>query len=229
MSRLLLVEDDVSLGQTLKERLQKEKFEVIWGRTEKECRKLFDENHFDLVILDVGLPDGSGFELAQWIRTRSPVPFIFVTAQSGAEDRLRGYELGAEEYIPKPFHLKEFLLRVGHVLQTHRTQTNLKIEDIELDLEAMMIVKSDGRKELLAQKDFLVLKQLIETSPKVLSRDEILNTVWGQEAFPTNRSVDNAILRLRQSLGSAAGAWIRSVRGVGYQWIEPQGESEETT
>lgn len=221
MSRILLVEDDKSLGTTLKERLEKEFVSVLWARTQKDAETLFIENQFDLVVLDVGLPDGDGFELARWIRTRSPVPFIFVTAQGSAEERLRGYELGAEEYIPKPFHLKEFLLRIGHVLKTHTPIQVLKVADVSIDLTAMCIETADGKKELLPQKDFLVLKKLITHSPKVLSRDEILDQVWGEESFPSTRSVDNAILRLRQNLGHQASSWIRSVRGVGYQWINP--------
>lgn len=224
MSSLLLVEDDISLGQTLKERLEREKLQVIWARSEQESRSLFQSQDFDLVILDVGLPDGSGFELAQWIRERSTVPFIFVTAQGSAEDRLKGYELGAEEYIPKPFHLKELLMRVAHVLENHRSSSLLKIEDVEIDFEAMTVQREGQKKVSLASKDFLILKFLINNAPKVLSRDEILNAVWGDESFPTNRTIDNAILRLRQLLGDRAGLWIRSVRSVGYQWMEPEKE-----
>jgi DNA-binding response OmpR family regulator len=118
------------------------------------------------------------------------------------------------------------MIRIHHVLKTHRLNSSLKVGDVEIDLEAMSLMRADGHKELLAQKDFLILKHLIELSPKVLSRDEILNLVWGKESFPSNRTVDNAILRLRQSLGTEAGQWIRSVRGVGYQWLEPRMQEE---
>lgn len=227
MSRVLLVEDDKSLGRTLQERLEKESLNVDWARSQSEAQTFFDTNRYDLIVLDVGLPDGSGFELAQWIRTNSTVPFIFVTAQGSAEERLKGYELGAEEYIPKPFHLKEFLLRVGHVLKNHAVNHELLVADIVIEMEAMCIRRSDGRKETLAPKDFSVLKQLIDSSPRVLSRDEILSEVWGEEKFPSNRTVDNSILRLRQTLGAQAGPWIRSVRGIGYQWMQPENLEKE--
>lgn len=216
-AHLLLVEDDLSLGETLKERLQKEGYEVTWEDTLAGAA-----NHaldgFSLVVLDVGLPDGSGFEFAQEVRKKSHVPFIFVTAQTGAEARLRGYEIGAEEYIPKPFHLKEFLMRVKHVLENHAVSASIQVGDVEIDFSSMAVIKGTGQKEFLPKRDFEILKLLIDRAPKVLSRDEILNAVWGEDRYPTNRTVDNIILRLRQALGPVGGQCIRSVRGIGYQW-----------
>ncbi|HEX4924864.1 MAG TPA: response regulator, partial [Bdellovibrionales bacterium] len=116
MKHLLLVEDDPSLGATLQERLEKEGYSVAWAQSRAEAESAFARKPPDLVILDVGLPDGSGFDLAKLIKKKSVVPFIFVTAMTTAEYRLEGFEIGAEEYIPKPFHLKELLLRVKHVL-----------------------------------------------------------------------------------------------------------------
>src|SRR5689334_221910 len=115
MKHLLLVEDDSSLGATLQERLEKEGYSVDWATTQNEAISFLKSRAPDLVILDVGLPDGSGFDLAKKIKSESLVPFIFVTAMTNAEYRLEGYEIGAEEYIPKPFHLKELLIRVKHV------------------------------------------------------------------------------------------------------------------
>ncbi len=217
MKTLLLIEDDKSLGETLSERLTKDGLEVIWARDLTEARMHFVKKKFDLVILDVGLPDGSGFDFAKEIRNKSGVPFIFVTAQSSAEDRLLGYELGAEEYVPKPFHLKELLLRVHHVLENHARDQVYKVAGAEIDFSAM-VVRLSGREEAMSLKETQVLKLLIQKSPKVLSRDEILNFVWGEGEFPTNRTVDNVILRLRQLLGESLGLAIRSVRGVGYKW-----------
>src|SRR5689334_20091462 len=107
MTRILLVEDDKSLGATLRERLSKEGYEVIWTETKKDSLAAHRQNPFDLYIFDVGLPDGTGFELAREVKDGGNRPFLFLTAQSDAESRLEGYELGAEEYIPKPFHLRE--------------------------------------------------------------------------------------------------------------------------
>src|SRR5215472_15772146 len=112
MKRLLLVEDDRSLGATLHERLLREKYEVAWVETKQSALGKLNEGLWDLVILDIGLPDGSGFELARHIKSNATMPIMFMTALSTAEHRLEGFEIGAEEFIPKPFHLRELLLRV---------------------------------------------------------------------------------------------------------------------
>lgn len=217
-TQLLLVEDDSGLGETLRERLLKEGYEVERADTLGAARSLIDQRHFDLFVLDVGLPDGSGFELAKWIRTVSGSPFLFLTAQSGAEMRLEGYEIGAEEFIPKPFHLKELLMRVRHVLENHAPPSTLEVGELTLNFASHRVEFSDGRTELLTQKETELLRLLTQQAPRVVSRDEILNRVWGEDKFPSNRTVDNTIVRLRQVLGPELNQMIRSVRGVGYQW-----------
>ncbi len=218
MSRLLLVEDEENLGRTLQERLQKEGHDVrLSGTLEDARREIFLEKP-DLVILDVGLPDGSGFDLAKEIKGKINCPFLFVTAQSSAESRLQGYEIGAEEFIPKPFHLKELLIRVRHVLANHSRAEQIQEDNIKIDFESQYISYPDGRREHVPIKDLQVLQLLIRKSPQVVSRDQILNEVWGQDQFPTNRTVDNTVLRLRQVLGEKLGLKIKTQRGVGYYW-----------
>ncbi|MGZ3721779.1 MAG: response regulator transcription factor, partial [Bdellovibrionales bacterium] len=148
-------------------------------------------------------------------------PFLFLTAQSDAESRLEGYELGAEEYIPKPFHLRELLVRVKHVLENHAPAQVLHLGDITVDFESYTFHRA-GKADTVASKDLQLLKLLVDTSPKVLSRDEALNILWGEDKFPTPRTVDNSILRLRAALGTEASQAIESVRGVGYRWNSPQ-------
>lgn len=213
MTKILLVEDDVSLGATLRERLVKEGYTVAWGRSQSEAMKESEQQEFDLYIFDVGLPDGSGFELAKRI---PPKPLIFLTAQSDAESRLTGYDLGAEEYIPKPFHLRELLLRIRHVLDNHMPSHLLEIGAIKVNFDSFTFEK-DGRLEPVASKDLALLKLLVQQSPKVVSRDDALDLLWGEDKFPSNRTVDNAILRLRTALAEAS-LCIESVRGVGYRW-----------
>ncbi len=218
MKRILLVEDDQSLGLTLEERLLKEGFEVILAQNISQAESAL-KTRFDLVILDIGLPDGSGLEFAKKVKLAQSSPFLFVTAQSDAESRLKGYELGAEEFIPKPFHLKEFMIRVRHVIENHsRTQVYSLDSNAEIDFDSFLI-SLNGKKENLNQKEIQVLKALIEASPKVVSRDHLLNSIWGEEAFPTQRTVDNVILRLRSALGDRFGKRIQTVRGVGYKWL----------
>jgi DNA-binding response OmpR family regulator len=220
MSRILLVEDDRSLGATLKDCLTKEGYDVTWSSTKSEALEKGRQQPFDLYILDVGLPDGTGFELAAELG-RGPV--VFLTARADSESRLKGYDLGAEEYIPKPFHLRELLIRVQHVLKTHPATPVLELDDVRVDFAGYTFERA-GRRENLPAKDLQLLKLLVERSPKVLSRDEALNLLWGEDKFPSTRTVDNSVLRLRSALGKAS-AKIESVRGVGYRWNPDGGDS----
>ncbi|QDK39154.1 response regulator transcription factor [Bdellovibrio sp. NC01] len=216
--KILLVEDDLSLGETLTERLRKD-YDVEWGKTLADAWNLFSKGKdFDLVLLDVGLPDGSGFELAAKIKEVSPVLFLFLTAQADAESRLQGFELGAEEYIPKPFHLKELLIRVKHVLDAHAPVREIALDNCVINFTNMSVKKKSGQIEYPPVTDMKILQLLIDKSPRVLSRDEIMNEIWGVDKNPSVRTIDNTIVRLRQLLGDDGEKYIRSVRGVGYQW-----------
>lgn len=220
MSRLLLVEDDTSLGATLQERLAKEGYFVQWAQSSSEASSAYQNGLFDLVILDIGLPDGSGFDLATWINRQNEnnnTPFIFLTAMSTAEYRLKGYELGAEEFIPKPFHLKEILLRVRHVLENHAVKRVAQLGEIRIDFGSHCVSHPDGREIRMSARDAQILRLLTDRAPEVVSREEILNKFWGQDKFPSERTVDNCIVRLRQAIADESGEVIRSVRGVGYQ------------
>lgn len=216
MPRVLLIEDDASLGQTLAERLGKDGLAVTWARSVREARGAFAAGPWDLAIVDVKLPDGSGFGLARELRGRSTAPIMFMTALNSAENRLEGFEIGADEYLPKPFHLKEFMLRVRHVLGRHRASHVVQAGASEIDFGAMTVTRGTSRVQLQA-RDCQVLKMLIDAAPRVVARAEILDRVWGEHRFPTPRGVDNAIVRLRQALDDDD-RMIRSVRGVGYQW-----------
>jgi DNA-binding response OmpR family regulator len=218
MKRLLLVEDDRSLGATLHERLLREKYDVAWVETKQSALTKLNEGLWDLVILDIGLPDGSGFELARHIKSNATLPVMFMTALSTAEHRLEGFEIGAEEFIPKPFHLRELLLRVQHVLENHPVLHKVTCHGRTVDLDNRAIVQPDGAREHPAARDFELLQLLITSSPRVISRNQILDVLWGEDKFLNQRTIDNMIVRLRQTLGDTESTCIRSVRGVGYQW-----------
>ncbi len=218
MKRLLLVEDDRSLGATLHERLLREPYDVVWVETKQRALKKLHEGIWDLVILDIGLPDGSGFELARDIKETTPVPIMFMTALSTAEHRLEGFEIGAEEFVPKPFHLRELLLRVKHVLDRYPVRHQISCNGRVIELESRVIVQPDGRREHPAARDFDLLQLLITSSPAVTSRNQILDVLWGEDKFLNQRTIDNMVVRLRQSLGDTNSTFIRSVRGIGYQW-----------
>lgn len=221
MKSIFLLEDNIELGSSLVEKFQETNFVCHWFKTLKDAKTHLDVLlSSDLFILDVGLPDGSGFEFAQWLRTNKyNQPLMFLTAMSSAEDRLRGYELGAEEYIPKPFLFKELEIRVRHVLDTHLSTDEYDLGELKIDFKSMSLIWSSGEVLFLQNKDMQILELIIKMSPKVLSRDELLDRVWGEDQFPTERTIDNCIVRLRQNLKDY-GKYLRSVRGVGYQWIE---------
>lgn len=222
MKKILLVEDDASLGITLYERLSKE-YLVQWCKTFTEAWTYFSVHHseIDLAILDVGLPDGNGFDLAKKIKTQHQTPILFLTAQSDAENRLQGYEIGAEEFIPKPFHLKELLLRLSHVLEAHSVVKEYVLDNVTINFHDMSIKSKTGKVEYPAISDMKTLKLLIERSPNILSRDEIINEIWGEDKMISHRTIDNMIVRLRHLI---EGDYIRSVRGTGYQYINSKKE-----
>lgn len=219
MKSILLVEDDSTLGKSLTERLSQD-YAVTWAKSVQEATRLLEQK-LDLAILDLGLPDGDGFHVAQLLRSRHPgILFLFLTAQADAESRLRGFELGAEEFIPKPFFLKELLLRVKHVLDIHVAKVEIEVNSRVVDFADMSIRHKSGKIEFPAVTDMKVLEVLVQRSPHTVSRDEILDAVWGEDKTLNHRTVDNVVVRLRQMLGDSEGARIRSVRGVGYQWVQ---------
>jgi DNA-binding response OmpR family regulator len=219
MSRILLVEDDASLGQTLAGRLRKDGHDVTWARTARAASGAIEDGPWALAVLDVMLPDGSGLDVARAIRRRSQMPMMIMTALNSANTRLEGFEIGADEYLPKPFHLREFLLRVRHVLSTQRLAEVVKVHGRTIDLTALTIAGPAGDRVFLQARDGEVLRLLLAASPMPVDRTDILDQVWGRSEFPTTRAVDNSIVRLRQALQDERGDIIRSVRGVGYQWM----------
>ncbi len=218
MKSILLVEDDRSLGATLRDRLAREGYDVSWVETKQNALKKFGDSFWDLVILDVSLPDGSGFEIARSIKSVSSVPIMFMTALGTAENRLEGFEIGAEEFIPKPFHLRELLLRVEHVFERHPVRRHVACNGRTIELDSRTIAHPNGEREHLPARDFELLELLITSAPRAVSRNEIIDKLWGEDKLGNQRTVDNMIVHLRQSLGDTKSEFIRSVRGVGYQW-----------
>lgn len=224
--RILLLEDDKTLGEGLMERLSKS-YSVCWAQSLKAARELSSKDQFDLAILDVNLPDGNGFTIAEELKAKSSCQFLFLTAQADAESRLKGFELGAQEFIPKPFFLKELLLRVEHVLEIHTPKFEVKLKDCSIHFDDMSIHHTNGQIEYPPLTDMKVLKFLVEKAPQAVSRDEIFDAIWGKDKTPNLRTVDNMIVRLRQILGEDGEDRIHSVRGVGYQWIQNKEGSHE--
>lgn len=233
-SRLLVVEDEKNVGLTLVERLRKEGFDVTWATTAEEALIEVSKRKFDLALLDVGLPDGSGFRVAQVLKEKSrSTAIIFLTAFGGPEDRIRGLELGAEDYVVKPFHLKELLLRIQNGLKRATYLAGgSDLEGVQVGKAKLFFSKFeatvDGQAQSMTHKECALLKLLVSRQGKVVSRDEILNEVWSEEEFPSTRTVDNFIMRLRRLIQEdPENPVIKSIRGVGYRLSGQSGDGHE--
>lgn len=220
MSSLFLLEDNESLGKSLEQRLGQEGYQVTWAASIEQAKDKIKGASFDIAIIDVSLPDGSGMDFVRSTVRPLGIPTVFLSAFSSAEYRLEGLDAGAVDFIPKPFHLRELLVRVKRVLETKRAEKLMKIGSIVINLESMSITDEKGSISYLPPRDFELFQILIQSSPKALSREDIIKKVWGDESSGNARTVDNAIVRLRQSLGEEASRCIRSVRGIGYQWVQ---------
>jgi DNA-binding response OmpR family regulator len=223
---LLLVEDDANVARTLAERFGGEGFAVTHVGSVSAARMALQQQRFQAAVLDVGLPDGNGFEVAKHLREVSPqTAMLFLTARGAPEDRIHGLELGADDYMTKPFAFRELLLRVHNMLKRARDLQSpavpagpVRIGIATVDF-ARFTAQTGATLHRLTHKECAVLQLLLERSGKAVSRDEILNRAWAQDEFPTERTVDNFILRLRKLVerDPANPQTIRSIRGVGYQ------------
>ncbi len=212
MTSLLLVEDDLQLGKTLSSQLTDQGYKVHWCQTVESYKEL-DEQGFDLAIVDLNLPDGSGFDVIAKLN----IPVIIMTAQNSPENRLQGLELGVYDFIPKPFLFKELHLKLSRLLSERQQTIDLEGR-LQIDLKSRTIEDQKGNTTFLNEREYQILKLLIEKTPQVVSRDEILNFLKEDESA-SHRSIDNVIVRLRQVLEDENHKYIHSVRGVGYQWL----------
>jgi two-component system alkaline phosphatase synthesis response regulator PhoP len=221
---LLLVEDEPNLGQTLRDYLRAKKYDVELATTFEEARTKFAQTNPAIAILDIGLPDGSGMDLAREFRKkRKDCVLLFCTALNDPALRVEGLELGAEDYITKPFELKELTLRLDRILKTR--QHNLARPD-EFHFGKLIfwpkrfeIQDAQGAIASLGQKECAILELLLEKKNEVVGRDEMIENIWGENSFPTNRTIDNYIVKLRKWADSDPSAEfkITSVRGIGYK------------
>jgi two-component system, OmpR family, alkaline phosphatase synthesis response regulator PhoP len=231
-ARLLLLEDERNVAETLIERLRAEGFAVMRAESVASARRAIAEGTFQVAVLDVGLPDGSGFDVARALREHAPATAIlFLTAHANPEDRIRGLELGADDYVGKPFHFRELLLRIQNCLKRAQDlalvpgemRGQVRIGRALVDFERF-VATVDGRTQSLTHKECAVLRLLAARAGKAVSRDEILDRAWSADEFPTSRTVDNFIVRLRKlvEIDAADPRVIRSIRGVGYLLTEIQ-------
>ena len=223
----MLIEDDADLYALLKYNLEKEGFSIAGSQTGRGAIDLCRRVRPDLVLLDIMLPDSDGLDICKGIRNNPELgqtPIIFLTARASETDRIVGLELGANDYIVKPFFIREVIARIKLQFRTQTAPSRvLKAGNVELDRSSCQ-VKLEGEPLSLTATEFRLLEFLMTRPGVVFSREQLLNAVWGQDRAITDRTVDVYILRLRQKIerDPAAPRLIHSVRGFGYSF-EPRG------
>jgi DNA-binding response OmpR family regulator len=217
-TRILVVEDDHALARVLRDNLTFAGFDTEWAADGDTAVRLARANPPDLILLDVMLPDHSGFELCGLMRQGGKTPIIMLTARGQKADKVRGLELGADDYVTKPFHTEELLARIHAVLRRARPSvTRLVLGDVTIDFTRLE-ASARGREFRLTHREFEVLRYLAERPGQIVSRDRLLREVWGYLDMPATRSVDHAIARLRRKLGDDPHnpRFIHTVHGDGY-------------
>jgi DNA-binding response OmpR family regulator len=214
---VLLVEDEQSIGQLVRGYLEQAGHRVVWVRSGEEALAELDRHGFGIVVLDIGLPGMDGFDVCRRLRARSTVPIVMLTARDEEADRVAGLELGADDYVPKPFSPRELAARIKAVLRRtsgFETPARLALGDLAIDRDAHE-ARLAGRPVELTGKEFDLLAFLVEHAGIVFSREQLLDRVWGMSFAGGTRTVDVHVAQLRRKLGRAE--LIRTVRGAGYK------------
>jgi len=228
-SSILIVEDDPSIRLGLKRSLEFEGFQVELARDGEEAiQRAFDKKP-DLIVLDIMLPRVNGFEVCRTVRKYdATIPILILSAKGDEGDKVLGLELGADDYIVKPFSIRELTARIKASLRRRRAMEGevdtFEEDDLRIDF-AGQILAVNGEERELSTREFKLLRHLIQNRGRVLSRDQILNKVWGYDYDGTPRTIDNFINKLRQKLGDdpTNPRWIQTVRGSGYKFRSPGG------
>ena len=227
---ILVVEDEENLQDALKLNLELEGYEISTASDGAEALKKVDEEYFDLIILDIMLPEIDGFSVCETIRLKNiQVPILMLSARSSSADRVLGLKKGADDYLTKPFNLEELLLRIQKLIQKNKKlQDKSTVEDVytfgsnTIDFNAQEAFNAKGEQIALSRKEAMLLKLLIANKNEVVSREKILQSVWGYQVFPTTRTIDNFILSFRKYFESDSREprFFHSVRGVGYKFTD---------
>lgn len=219
-SHILVVEDEAAQREVIAYNLRKQGYQVRTASDGDEAELELAEAVPDLILLDWMMPGASGLELARRIRKRDEtreVPVIMLTARAEEEDVIRGLDVGADDYITKPYSVSELLARVRSLLRRSRSAgaDTIRVSDIEMNVETYRVYVL-GDEVSLGPLEFKLLRTLMERPGRVFERDQLLDLVWGRETYVDSRTVDVHVARLRKALGEKAGAELRTVRGKGY-------------
>lgn len=231
---ILLVEDEPNLAEIVLDNLQAEGYAVTHAEDGLRAQALWETKAPNLVVLDVMLPKLNGYDLCQRMRDRGDAtPVLFLSAKGQAEDRVKGLAVGGDDYLAKPFHLPEFLLRVKNMLKRQGWEeaapANAQFEfgGHSVDFRSWTVTLANGTQEPLGERELGIFKLLSSRSNEVVSRDDILDEVWGDDAFPSSRTVDNFVMRLRKLIepDPSNPVYIHTVWGVGYKFT-PEGKAD---
>ncbi len=227
---ILLVEDEENLLETLKLNLELEGYDVNTSIDGALALKTVQQEYFDLIVLDVMLPEIDGITVCETIRlSNSTVPILILSAKASSEDRVLGLKKGADDYLAKPFNLEELLLKVKKLInKSEQIASKTSMTDIysfgdnKIDFKASEATNKATEKIILTKKELMLLKLLIENKNEVVPREKILQAVWGYNVYPTTRTIDNFILNFRKYFeeDSRSPVYFHSARGVGYKFTE---------
>ncbi len=227
---ILLVEDEENLHEALKLNLEMEGYEVVSAFAGNEALKTIGNEYLDLIIMDIMLPDIDGISITETIRVNNnDVPILILSAKNSSYDRVLGLKKGADDYLTKPFNLEELLLRVDKLIdKSKKMQVKESVGDVfefgnnKIDFKAQTATTWNGQHVELSKKEAMLLKLLIENKGEVVTREKILQMVWGYNVYPTTRTIDNFILSFRKYFeeDSRNPKHFHSVRGVGYKYSD---------
>ena len=221
---ILVIEDEPDIRRTLEYNIAREGFNVFTASSISEAEEAIKSHSINLVLLDLMLPDGSGLELCKKIKSNPKteyVPVLILTAKDDEVDKVVGFELGADDYVTKPFSVRELILRIKAVLKRGQVKKDIvevvrQFGDLKIDIESHEVYVDNNQIDLTAL-EFKLLNQLVDTRGRVQSRDHLLAEVWGYSSEVTTRTVDTHIKRLRNKLGTM-GKYVQTIRGVGYKF-----------
>ena len=229
-ANILLVEDEENLHEALKLNLEMEGYEVSSAYNGTEALKKVANEYFDLIILDIMLPEVDGIAVTESIRVNNnEVPILILSAKNSSTDRVLGLKKGADDYLTKPFNLEELLLRVEKLIEKSKKMQdketvgdNYEFGNNKIDFKAQDAISWNGQHIELSKKEAMLLKLLIENKGDVVTREKILQVVWGYNVYPTTRTIDNFILSFRKYFeeDSRNPRYFHSVRGVGYKYTD---------
>jgi two-component system response regulator RegX3 len=224
--RILLVEDEESIAVPFEDALAREGFDAVVAVTGADALRLAREQRPDLVVLDLGLPDADGRDVCRALRRESSVPIVMVTARGTETDRILGLELGADDYVVKPFSAAEVAARIRAVLRRGATRPadgRVSIEGLEIDMGARRVFV-DGEEVELTRKEFDLLRRLAQDAGRVVTREDLMSDVWDVNWFGSTKTLDVHMAWLRGKLGDDPGdpRFIHTVRGVGFRLTGPE-------